>query len=158
MAFERDSVLGMDCPLVYNTGTHATPVWNVMPRAMDVEITPFGKGKAEQKIKGSKYNFKRGTFIELGVSFGYEYEPGGGDEDYPVLLDSMLNNTPIEIWVPDGPVGEVGSQGIRMVVEVFEFPLSHKLEEAATLQIAAEITRVKEAGVVIEPDWYEVEA
>lgn len=158
MSFERDSVLGKDCYLYYNTGTHATPVWVEIERAMDVDITPFSKGKAEQKSKASKFNYKRGTFVELGLAFGYDYEPGGDDTVFAALLDSMLNNTPIEFWAPDGPAATVGSAGMRMVCEVFECPMGHKLEEAAKLDIAAEITRVTEGGSVVEPDWYEIEA
>ncbi|MEW4566122.1 hypothetical protein AB1K70_26630 [Bremerella sp. JC770] len=157
MTFDRDSVLGKDCYLYYNTGTHATPVWVEIERAMDVDITPFSKGKAEQKSRQSKWNFKRGTFMELGVSFGYDYEPGGGDTVFAALLDSQLNNTPIEFWAPDGPAATVGSGGMRMVCEVFECPMGQKLEETGKFDIAAEITRVTEGGSVVEPDWYEIE-
>lgn len=155
MSFERDSVLGKDSYLFYNTGTHDTPVWVEIERAMDVDIT-FTKGKAEQKSRESKFNFKRGTFVEMGISFGYDYEPGGTDTVFPVLLDSMLNNTPIEFWAADGPAATVGTAGPRMVCEVFECPMGQKLEETAKFDISADITRTKEGGVLIEPDWHEI--
>jgi len=157
MTFDRDSVLGKDCYLYYNTGTHATPVWVEIERAMDVDVTPFSKGKAEQKTRVSKFNFKRGTYIELGVAFGYDYEPGGSDTVFAALLDSFLNNTPIEFWAADGLAATVGTAGPRMVCEVFECPMGQKLEETGKFDIAAEITRVTEGGELIEPDWYEVE-
>ncbi|MEW4451293.1 hypothetical protein AB1L30_01280 [Bremerella sp. JC817] len=153
--FERDSVLGKDCHLYRNTGTHASPVWVLIERVKDVDIDPFSKGKAEQKTRQSKWNYKRGTFVELGVSFGYDYEPGDGDLDFPVLLDSFLNGTAIELWAPDGPAETPGSQGPRMVVEVFECPMGQKLEETASFEISAEITRVTEGGVLVEPDWHQ---
>ncbi|PQO35862.1 hypothetical protein DTL21_07965 [Bremerella cremea] len=158
MPFERDSVLGKDCILYYNTGTHATPVWVPIPHAKDVKVDPLSKGKAEQKARLSKFNFKRGTHIEMGLSFGYDYEPGDGDTVFPVLLDSFLNNTPIEFFAADGDASTEGTQGPRMVCEVFECPLGQELDNPASVEISAEITRVTEGGSVVEPDWYTVPA
>ena len=155
MAFERDSVLGKDCILYYNTGTHDTPVWVAIERAKDVNIDPLSKGKAEQKSRASKFNFKRGTHIEMGLSFGYDYQPGT-DEVFALLLDSFFNGTPIEFFAADGPAATSGTQGPRMVCEVFECPTGQELDNAASVEISCEITRVTEGGSVIEPDWYVV--
>lgn len=148
-------MLGKDCYLYYNTGTNETPVWVEIDRAKDVNIDPASKGQAEQKSRASKFNYKRGTHIELGLSFGYDYTPGD-DTVYAALLDSFLNGTPIQFAALDGPIETTGSQGWKLVCEVFECPMGQELDNTASIEISAEITRVTEDGDLIEPEWYEV--
>lgn len=154
MPFESDIEAGMDCYLYRNTGTHVTPVWVLMAAAKDVEVT-FSKSKLEAKDRNSKFNFKRGSFVDIGLNFSMD-KYSVSVADYVVLLDSALNNTPIEFFAADGPVATPGSEGWRGVFEVFEIPEKQELEGLVMFDVSCDITRVTESSALVEPDYYTV--
>jgi len=156
MAFDLDGVLGKDCKVYRNTGSHASPVWVEMVRLKDVSV-PLGKGKAEQKSRASSWKYAKGTFKEMTLSAGYEYKPGT-DADFTALADSFMSGTPIELFISDGPAATAGSRGPRGVFEIFEFPFADNMEESRMIDLGAEITRVTESGSLVEPSIYEVPA
>lgn len=155
MPFESEINLGKDCHLYRNTGTHATPVWVLMEAAKDVQITPFTKGKVEAKDRASKWNFKKGSFIELGLSFQMDRYSMTAD-DFDELLDSFLNGTPIEFFAADGLAATPDTAGVRGIMEVFEMPINQELEGVHMFDVSAEITRASEGGSIVEPDYYVV--
>lgn len=152
----RPSKVGHECKLYYNSGTHASPTWVEVKRAIDVSVA-LSKGEAEASRRESKWKLSRGGLKELGVDFGYRWKPGG-DTVFDALWDSFLNGTAVEVYVADGDAATNGTEGIRGFIEVMEMPYEQGLEETQTINVAAKLTDWEEASALVEPDWYVISA
>lgn len=150
----RTTKTGQECKLYYNTGTHASPVWVEVKRAIDVSVD-LSKGEADGSRRESDWKRTRGSLKDFGVDFGYRYKPGV-DAIFDDLWDSFMDSTPIEVFVADGDVEDEGTQGPRAYVEVMGMPIDQNLEETAVINIAAKLTDWEEASALVEPDWYVV--
>lgn len=155
MTFERDHVIGKDCKIYRNTGSHGTPVWDLIPRVQDVSVDGLSKGKVELLARDSNWKFKGSGMKEASLSFGYLFTPAS-DPDFDALRNSFLSDLAIEMLVLSGDLVTAGSQGLRAVFEVFEFPYSQELEEGQTFDVGLDIVRRTEGGVLIQPSWYTV--
>jgi hypothetical protein len=144
--------IGLDCRLYRNTGTYASPVWNEITNVSDVTI-PLSKGEAETSTRAAAWKTRRGTLKDASIDF--TLRAVANDADYTALLNSYLNNTPIELLALDGPVGTTGSQGLRAVCEVFNFQASQALENAVGFEVSCKPTPTFDAGgALIAPTWF----
>lgn len=155
MTFELDHVIGKDCKLYRNTGSHGTPVWDLVPRVVDVNIDGLSKTKVELPARDSNWKFKGAGMKEAGIGFGYLFTPAT-DPDFTAFRNSFFNDVAIELLILSGDLLTSGSQGLRAVFEVFDFPHSQELEEGQTFDVGLDIVRRTEGGVLIEPSWYVV--
>lgn len=146
------AVVGQEAKLYRNTGTHATPTWVEMKRAIDVSITST-KDKADTSRRESSVKRQKGAMKDLGIEFGYRYKRGT-DADWDALWDSFWNGTPIEFAVMDGDIGTTGNKGLLMYCEVFDFPSDEPLSESKTYNVGVAPTDYEEADVLIEPEKY----
>ncbi|MDM4015955.1 hypothetical protein [Roseiconus lacunae] len=148
---------GVDLFSYYSTGTtYESPTWSLVDLISDESID-FSKGKAEFKTRGSKYKRKKGTTIEVPVSFSVEYRKG--DAFIAKLIDSAVNGTMIDMAFMFDPIAEEGAEGIRMPIEVFDFPFNRPLEEGVVFEVGAELTeQLDENGDLVDFAWWTVPA
>lgn len=151
----KDWIPGRKCKFYANTGTHATPVWVEIKRAMDVNVDGLEKNEINVQDRSSEWEAGGGGAKKVAVSFGYLYKPGT-DTVFDLLLDSFLNDTQYEFAVLDGDVSTSGSKGIRFFGIVFSFPYSQELEAGQKLDVKVSLAREEEGGNLVDPDWYEV--
>ena len=103
----------------------------------------------------SKFKRKKGTTIEVTANFLIEYAQG--DTFYAACLDSLLNNTPIDMAFMFDDITVPGSEGIRMPIEVFEMPFNRDLEEGVKIEVECDLTEfVDTNGDLVEAEFYTV--
>lgn len=147
-------VVGKDCKLYLNTGTHATPVWTEIKQAINVSAN-LGKGEADVSARYSGWKLTKGALKELEISFSYRHKRGE-DVVFDALLSAYMTDTPKEFLVLDAAVTEVGAQGPRAFCEVLSLNLSQELESSSEYEVSVKPTYHEEAGEMVGPDWFEV--
>ena len=154
MALTQAPVVGKDCKLYYNTGTHAVPVWVEVKHAINVSAN-LGKGEADASARYSGWKLTKGALKELEITFGYRHKQGA-DTVFDALLAAYLNDTAIEFAVMDAAISETGAQGPRAFCEVMSMNLSQELEGTSEYEVTIKPTFHEESGTLVEPDWFEV--
>lgn len=145
MAFK----LGKDCKIYRNTGTYASPTWNIIDSARDVTLE-LSKGEADVTTRGNAgWRAIVATLKEASIQFEMVWDPDS--DDNTALTNAFLNDTVVEFLVLDGPVGTNGSQGLRASCMVTEFSRSEPLEEAVTASVT-----VKPTLATNPPSWFVV--
>lgn len=147
-------VVGKDCKLYLNTGTHATPVWTEVKHAIDVSAN-LGKGEADVSARYSGWKLTKGALKELEISFGYRHK-AGADSVFEALLAAYIDGTAKEFLVLDAAVTETGAQGPRAFCEVMSLNLSQPLESSCEYEVTLRPTFHEESGTIVEPVWFEV--
>lgn len=154
MALTEKPVVGQECKLYYNSGTHATPTWVEMTKAINVSVS-LGKGEADASARYSDWKLSKGSLKELEISFTYRHKQGA-DTVFDALRGSYLNGTAIQLAVMDAAITETGAQGPRAFCEIMKMDVSQELENTAEIDFAAKPCYHEESSTLIEPDWYEV--
>jgi hypothetical protein len=130
--------LGMDAKLYRNTGSFATPVWNLVPNVRDLTLS-LETGEADVTTRGN--NGWRATMATLkDASVEFEMIWDTEDEDFTAVRNAFLNNTPLELAILDGLVTVIGSQGLRASFMITSFTRNEPLEEAITVSVSAKPT------------------
>lgn len=141
--------LGMDAKLYRNTGTFASPTWNIIPNVKDLTLN-LETGEADVTTRGN--NGWRATVATLkDASIEFEMVWDTEDDDFTALRNAFLNNTAIELAVLDGLVATSGSQGLRATCMVTSFTRNEPLEEAITVNVTVKPTYSANA-----PSWMTV--
>lgn len=123
---------GGDCKLYRNSGSYASPTWNLIDNVEDLSM-PMSKGAGEFKTRGRKFILKRGAKIDAGVEFTLVVDKG--DDDLSVLRDAFLNGTVLEFAIMDEAIATVGAEGLRLACEVLEFPIDQPLEDKQSVAV-----------------------
>src|SRR5512136_2388869 len=97
MTLVETPVVGKDCKLYLNTGTHATPTWVEVKKAINVSAN-LGKGEADVSARFSGWKLTKGALKELEITFTYRHKRGT-DTVFDSLLSAYLNDTPREFAV-----------------------------------------------------------
>lgn len=152
--------VGKDCFTYYNSAaTYETPTWVEAKQVRDESID-LAKSKAEFMSRESKFKRKKGALIEAPATLTIEYR--AGDAFIAKLWDSFVNNTPIDMafmfdTLP--PAAGTTSEGIRMPIEVFDFPFARDLEDGCLIEVGVEMTeKLKADNSAQDLEWYEVAA
>jgi hypothetical protein len=142
-------VLGQDAKLYRNTGTYASPTWNLVGNVKDLTFN-LEKATADVTTRGNNgWRAEVATLKTASIEFGMVWAPG--DEDFTAMKDSFLNNTTVDMLVLDGLVATVGSQGLRAEMMVEKFSRSENLEEALMVSVSMKPTYSSNA-----PTWFTV--
>ena len=147
-------VVGKDCRLYLNGGTHATPTWTEITKAINVSAN-LGKGEADVSSRETSWKLAKGALKELEISFTYRHK-AGADTVFDALLAAYLADTAVEFAVMDAAITESGAQGPRAFCEIFAMNLTQELENSAEYEFTLKPTYHEESGSLIEPEWYEV--
>ena len=147
-------VVGKDCKLYLNGGTHATPTWTEITKAINVSAN-LGKGEADVSSRETSWKLAKGALKELEISFTYRHK-AGADTVFDALLAAYLADTAVEFAVMDAAITESGAQGPRAFCEIFAMNLTQELENSSEYEFTLKPTYHEESGSLIEPEWYEV--
>lgn len=154
MAVVERPVIGQECKLYYNTGTHAAATWVEVTRAINVSAT-VTKGEAEQKARVSAWGGVKGTIKTLEITWTY-LKKQGTDTVFDSLQAAFIAGTVREYAVLDGSATLAGVQGIRAFCEIMSMGDRQDLEASQEIEFTAKYTYTEESAASIEPDWYEV--
>jgi len=146
---------GADCFTYYSVGTtYENPTWTLCPLIRNESVSP-SKGRAEFSSRRSRFKRKKGTLIEVPATFTVEYAKG--DAFMLALIDSALNGTVIDFAFMFDDITVAGSEGIRMPIEVFDFPFNRDLEDGVTFECEVELTeQLKVDDSLVDMEWYTV--
>jgi hypothetical protein len=147
-------VVGKDCKLYLNTGTHATPTWTEVKQAINVSAN-LGKGEADVSARYSGWKLTKGALKELEISFTYRHKVGA-DTVFDALLSAYMTGTPKEFAVMDAAITDSGAQGLRAYCEVMSLNLSQELESSSEYEVTLKPTYHEDGGAIVEPTWHEV--
>lgn len=145
-------VLGLDCKAYRNTGTHASPTWNLVDDVKDVTLN-LEKGEADVTTRAnSGWRARKGTLKDGTVEFTLLHNPDRADSvtDFEAIRDAWINNTAVEWAFMDGAIATAGSQGLRATMEVVNFSRGEQLENASEYNVKLVPTLAAQA-----PDWFE---
>ena len=141
-------VLSQNAKFYRNTGTYATPTWDLIGNVKDLtlslekdetDVTTRSSGGWKEFVDGMK---------DATVEFGMLWDTG--DADFDAFQGAFINNTSVEILVLDGLVATTGSEGLRATMMVKSFTRNENLGEA--LMVDVSLRPVKNANSA--PVWY----
>ena len=138
--------LGYECKLYRNSGTYAVPVWAEVTNVKDVTLNmekseANATTRANQGWKASKAALKDAT-----IDFEMVYDTL--DANFQAFKGAFIGNTTVEVAVMDGGIAVVGSEGLRVTVDVMKFPRSEPLEGEVTVAVSLKPTYAAHA-----PEW-----
>lgn len=152
---ESGPVVGLNCRMYYNNGSHGTPSWIEMTKAIDVGAN-LGKGEGDVSARFSKFKLTKGALKDWEFTFGYRHIRGT-DTVFDKILDSYVNGTPVEFAIMDGDISLSKCQGPRAYCEVFQMDMTQELENGEEFECSIKPTYKEDpAGTFCAPDWYEV--
>jgi predicted secreted protein len=146
-------VLSQNAKLYRNTGTYATPTWDLIGNVKDLtlslekdetDVTTRASGGWKEFVDGMK---------DATVEFGMLWD--NADADFTAIKDAFVNNTALECAIMDGIItgaGSTGNQGLRAHFMVKSFTRNENLGEA--LMVDVSLRPVKNANAA--PSWYTV--
>lgn len=141
-------VLSQNAKFYRNTGTYATPTWDLIGNVKDLtlslekdetDVTTRASGGWKEFVDGMK---------DATIEFGMLWDTG--DADFTAIKDAFTGNTSIEVLVLDGLVATAGSQGLRVTCMVKSFTRNENLGEA--LMVDVSLRPVKNSNAA--PAWY----
>lgn len=143
------TVLGLACKLYRNTGTYASPVWDLIGNVRDLTLT-LEKGEADSTSRANNgWRTTEGTLKDGSVEFQMVWD--GADTDFTGIQQAFLNNTTIEFLILDGASDVAGSQGLRATMQVMSFTRNEALEDTVLVDVTLKPARATNA-----PAWYTV--
>jgi Phage tail tube protein len=133
--------LGLDGKLYRNTGTFASPTWDLITNVKDVTLN-LETGEADVSTRGNNgWRATVGTLKDASIEFDLIWDTS--DADFTAVKDAFFNGTTIEFAVMDGLItgaGSTGSQGLRATCRINNFSRNEALEEAITVSVTAKPT------------------
>jgi len=130
--------LGMDAKLYRNTGTFASPTWNIIPNVKDLTLN-LETGEADVTTRGNAgWRATVATLKDASIEFEMVWDTE--DDDFTAFRNAFLGNTAVEMAVLDGLVATTGSQGLRATCMVTSFTRNEPLEEAITVSVTLKPT------------------
>jgi hypothetical protein len=126
------TLLGLDCHLFRNTNTYASPTWDEVTLATDVNTNQtVNKGDVSSRV--SVYKLYRPGQIDSQLEFTMRYD--SGNNDYTALKAAFTGRTAIDMWMADGASGTAGTTGPRAWMVVTEFSHAQPLESGCDIKV-----------------------
>jgi hypothetical protein len=125
---------GKDFKLYRNTDDpyDNTPTWVECKNVKDLK-RGVEKALADASTRESDWRMQVGTLKELTVDFGMVYNPT--DIHLQAFENAFYKDTDVELLILDGPIGTVGSKGIRFMSQVTKFPVDEALEDMGRIDV-----------------------
>ena len=143
-------VPGYGWKIYQNTGTHATPVWELITGTRDINV-PFSADELDDSSRDSRYKKFLSGMIDLSVTFQMRYH--SQNPDHTDLITKFFDQDVFEIAVMDGDIATAGTQGVRAYCQLFSSSLSLPLADNSVADFAAKPAYFEEGAVEIDPTW-----
>lgn len=152
MPLTEKPVIGKDCKLYYNSGTHFSPTFVEIERAINVSAT-VSKNEADVSSRESAWSLVMGAMKTLEITFNYRHIQGT-DGTFAALRAAFFNGTAIQFLMLDAPRTETGAEGLLVFCEIMSMNPGQDLESSQEWEFTVKPTYHKENGVLIQPMWY----
>lgn len=126
--------LGRNAKIYYNAGSYASPSWTEITLARDV-TTNLDSETADADHRGAG-NFGADVVVRLKAGVDFELIWDTANAVFLVLLNAFTNMSGVEFLVLDGPVGTVGSRGVRATCSVSKFTRTEPLRGVQLAQVS----------------------
>lgn len=146
-------VAGQDCKTYYNSGTHASPTWVEVTRAIDAAVSEFGVNQVEAKARISNFEAFVNGLIKTGCTFTYLHIRGT-DTVRDAMLGMVTGRTSKEFAFMDGGITLVGARGLRAFFNMEKFTWGQNQEGAQIYDASLKPAYVIESGSKVDPDLY----
>lgn len=88
--------------------------------AQDIDYD-YKRGSDKSFVRGDEHQYQETLKLEESIKFGYRPRKKGLDDAVlDLLLTAMAANTPLFVKLLDGPIGTVGSKGIKGAFKVMD--------------------------------------
>ena len=128
---------GRTCTINYNSPTYATPTWVAIARASSPSRSQ-GRPTSRKTYREATTSKNVTGLLDFEISFQYVQKGDaatGSDTVLDALLDSLINDTELDIAMLDGPAGTTGSTGIRGPFTVSQCDKSEDDEDAVVYDV-----------------------
>lgn len=141
--------LGLDCKLYRNTGSYASPTWDLVGNVKDLTLS-LEKSEADVTTRANGgFRATVGTLKDATVEF--QMVADSSDTDFTAIQTAFFANTSIEFAILDGLVATTGSQGLRATMDILKFSRSEELENAVMFDVSIKPTYAANA-----PAWWTI--
>lgn len=122
--------------LYYNTGSHESPVWAAVNRAVDIKLINT-RDVVDASRRESEFGLEEGALKNTGIEFGYRYKTGT-DTVRDALEDSYDDETKVQFAVADGDISVDGTKYTKLwgQVVVWDTDAQLKGEDLIPVKIA----------------------
>ena len=129
-------VLGFNAKLYRNTawpGVYNPPVWDEVPNVRDLTLNGE-TAEADVTTRGAAgWRQRVATLKDGSITFQMVYD--NTDLDYQAFRDAWLNGDTLDVWAASGANDQSSSEGLRSIVQVFNFSRSEELENALLVDV-----------------------
>lgn len=139
--------LGMNAKLYRNTGSYASPTWNLIDQVKDVTLNMTADEADTTTRASGGWASSLPTTRKIEVSF--QMLAKTGDEDISAIQSAFFNNTDLEIAALSGPVTDSDSKGVRFTGRVYTFSRNEAIADAQTFDVT-----IKPAPAANNPTWF----
>lgn len=144
-------IIGHDCKLYYNTGTDASPTWNVIDIVGDVTLTDLGAGDAEVNLRLSDWVLNLPAKLRAAIEFMLANNIGGTDFDN--LRGYALGRTIKQYAVVNGDITTSANQYFKAFCHITAFPWAQPIEEMTSHDCRLSLSYHEESGSPVYPSW-----
>lgn len=142
-----EGLIGLDCYLYRNTGSYASPSWNLIDAAAEMEVTATAEA-VDVSSRASNFKLFEQGQIELRIKAKIPIRDA--DADIIALYTAFFARTAIEFTALSGPQGTAGSRGPRFKGKIVNLSRTEPLNGAVTYDM--EVVPVVNPDAV--PAWY----
>lgn len=127
---------GRDFKLYRNTDDpyDSSPTWSEVTNVRDLSRS-IEKLLANASIRGSEWVLQVATQKQLEITFQMVYDP---DDTHYDAMETAFYDDAIhleEFLILDGPIGTVGSKGLRVHAEISNFSVNEALEDVGLTDV-----------------------
>jgi hypothetical protein len=144
------SRLGFECYAYRNTGSWASPTWNLLDGVRDATLN-LKKDTADASSRRSKWKLIRSAMRDGSIEIEMLWDRA--DPDFAALLTAWLNDTQVDCVFLDDPVATTGAQGPRAWYEVVDLTRSEPLNDTVKAKITLH-TAYPQNDVTQVPQWW----
>jgi hypothetical protein len=154
MTLVQTHVMGFEAKLYRNTGTEASPTWNLIDNCRDLSVADSVTDVDVSARDGGGWAMSDAGLqtIELTFQMIGDY----GDADWVALQQAYYARTPLLLAVASGAIASAGTQYLKFPGIITNFARAEPLDGVTAYDVTIKVTRVKEAGNIILPSWVTV--
>lgn len=135
-------VIGFQAKMYRNTGSYGTPTWTEMPsvhnntlnmEANEADVTTRGNGGFKATAQG---------LIDATIEFDMVWSKTAAalPADITAVKSAFLNRTSLDLYILDGAVATVGSEGLRATCAVLKFSREETIDDTVRVTVTIKPT------------------
>jgi len=122
---------GRDFYLYFATAVAGgAPALTLIDECEDVNVSDLQYALAELKRRKSRWNLKVATTLSAAITFKLWHKLS--PTKFDALRTAFFAQTPLEVWVLNGPAATAGSEGLKLPCLLTQFPWNQQLEEVSS--------------------------